>query len=108
MAKPTDDNLERLLLADDATLRAVSAWTSLPKHAAEQAWLELWGPGVWYDPEQWRAAAGLTSVEFEGVRTRLAAMAMIDPAGQVWPPVLQLARTTAARMLGQKLGGKHG
>jgi hypothetical protein len=93
-----DERLERLLLCDEPTLRAVAAWVSLPKaDEDEDEGLDQWGDApVWYSLDEWARCSGLAVAAMRVVRTRLASMEIIDPDGEPWPPALALARNLAA------------
>jgi hypothetical protein len=96
-----DDRLERLLLCDEPTLRAVAAWVSLPKADEDdqdgEDDLDQWGDApIWYSLEEWAECTGLPTAAMAIVRTRLASMEIIDQDGEPWPPALTLARNLAA------------
>jgi hypothetical protein len=92
-----DDRLERLLLCDDATLRALAAWVSLPKARKGAAHLEQWADsGIWFNHIEWAVSAMMSGAELQPVKMRLCSMAIIDEDGEPWPPAMALARNLAA------------
>ena len=92
-----DDRLERLLLTDEPTLRALAAWVSLPRASRAAKGLTQWSDsGLWYSEVEWAVAAGLQLPDLRTIRTRLLSMGIVDHDGVAWPPALMLARNLAA------------
>src|SRR5690606_18149488 len=70
-----DDRLERLLLTDEPTLRALAAWVSLPRASRAAKGLTQWSDsGLWYSEVEWAVAAGLQLPDLRTIRTRLLSM----------------------------------
>lgn len=94
-----DVPLERLFGATDQDIRAVVAWSALPKRSDEAETLECWCPGVWYDAGEWMLAAGLFHGDARATADKLRTLGYIDDAGTAWGPVLTLARARVSKRL---------
>ena len=103
-----DDHTERLVLADPATVKAVVAWSAVPKRTTSSPTelLVEWAPGVWYDPELWMVAAGMSRGDHGRVASKCRTLEFIDAAGEVWPPIIVYARALAAKSIKEKTRAK--
>jgi hypothetical protein len=91
--------IERLLLADEETMRAAIAWDAIPKHSQPGHGLSEWSPDIHYDPALWMRVAGLRPDAHAAMQSRCMHLGFITLDGSVWAPILTVARTIAAKRI---------
>lgn len=96
-------HLERLRLIDPPLLRALIAWPAVPKLRRRTEGFVGWGKAaIYYQPHVWMIAAALPTTDHDTVALRCSVLGFIDEGGELWEPVLWLARAQAARLIGRK------
>jgi hypothetical protein len=77
----------------------VVSWDAIPKHTEPAKGLVQWAPGLHYDPALWMRVARLREEEHAAIASRCRHLGFITTEGTIWPPLLTVARNTAAKQI---------
>lgn len=93
-------HLERLRVIDEPLMRALVTWPAVPKLRRRAEGFVAWGKvALYYQPAVWMTVAGLPTTDHDTIALRCSVLGFIDEGGEVWEPVLWLAKSQAARLI---------